>query len=106
LLLGEVVAGVGTHVDVHDLGIHIHVDVHGDVLGAVELLLLGLVLVGLRVVPEVSRRVVACVRVEVVCSGVKKVVVVAMRLRDLLLGRLVALDEVLKTDELLIFFWL
>jgi hypothetical protein len=71
-LLKVVVVGLRVHVDVHDLWVHIHVDVHGHVLGSVVLLCW--MVVG--VVAEVAGREVPSVAVEMGGVWVQKIVVV------------------------------
>jgi hypothetical protein len=61
----DVGVGLGIHVDVHDFGVHVHVDIHGHILSPVVLLLpLALVVVLVWVITVMSRRVMACIGME------------------------------------------
>lgn len=92
-----VVGSLRVYINVHDFGVHIHVDVHGDILCSVELRYMLVVMRHLTV--EMTSGVVPSM-LEMVRVRVDLIVVVGLGLR------LMVFEEIVEVYEIFIFFCL
>ena len=97
LRIDVVVGCLGVHIDVHDFRVHIHVDVHGNILRSV---VLGRMLVVMRhLAIEMPCRIVPGM-LEMVWMGVDLIIVVG------LLRRLMAFDYIVEVYQVFVLFGL
>lgn len=97
LRVDVIVGCLGVHIDVHDFWVHIHVDVHGDILSSVVLRRVLIVMRHLAV--EMTSGVVPSM-LEMVGMGVDLIVVVGLGLR------LVIFEEIVEVYEIFVLFHL